>query len=274
MAAPELTLPTGTELSAFESDFNEVIAATVAADGEHDKELTRAHYTDDVVIIDASASDPGAVGIEEYLQVAGNVWALAPSEVTTLGETYIGVADGVAVLPQHGLLEYTEESPLIEYRIHGIRDELVAYWTAFYDPATRPFFTEVPEIEEAARALRVEYVEAWSSGDPAEVGAMFAADATFSDPLAGGVLAGSAAIASHAAALMAANVNWELVAPIGSRDIEVVRSGGVLAMGVPQADGSECSVEMVVILEGGESGIVDARAYYDVGSLIGCGLTS
>ncbi|MDH3397912.1 MAG: hypothetical protein OEM81_08800 [Acidimicrobiia bacterium] len=37
MAAPELTLPTGTELSAFESDFNEVIAATVAADGEHER---------------------------------------------------------------------------------------------------------------------------------------------------------------------------------------------------------------------------------------------
>lgn len=186
-----------------------------------------------------------------------------------------GVTDFRVLLGGNDLLEShldwgfggaTEENPLVEVDMLTIRDGGITSIRSLYG-------AEV--FERYGRAVPTElaytYLAAWSSGDAAQVEALYAETALRSEPLYETEQEGRARIGRYAAAFFQQHAGYQLsiVEPyvFSDGDLADPNIGVLLSL----VDGSGCAVEYAVLLEGDDSGaITSERVYYDLDSIQAC----
>lgn len=193
------------------------------------------------------------------------------------------VADGVALAATSAWaidlrdFSFSEAVPLREIdRIEVDPDGTLGRWTLFYDlDAYREWHALDSRLDEAESLVR-SYADAWGSGDPKQVIALYAPDARRVDSLFGVDLEGADAIEAHAERFS----SWYPDAALTDRLIfsdtrlgfeEPERIGAVLTMHGAGADGSDCAVDMAVILSSSEGSIVHEEVFWDADSLLACG---
>lgn len=152
-------------------------------------------------------------------------------------------------------------------------DGRIAAWRLYYHPDTMPSFAQPPGRPEAEAALLANSATAWSSDDAAAVAALYAAEATRSDPLFGHMSEGRNDVESSATEWFDwyPDVRIELVQPIAEASHDEPITGAIFAVH-PAGDEGSCEVRMAVLLQTNDAEqIVRERAYHDVDSLIDCG---
>ena len=149
-------------------------------------------------------------------------------------------------------------------------------WTLCTSVATTATLAQPPGQPKAEAALLANYATAWSSNDTAAVAALYAAEATRSDPLFGHMSEGRNDVESYATEWFDwyPDVSIELVQPIAEASHDEPITGAIFAVR-PDGDEGSCEVRMAVLLQTNDAEqIVGERSYYDLDSLIDCGWAS
>jgi ketosteroid isomerase-like protein len=160
----------------------------------------------------------------------------------------------------------TEENPLVEVEVLTIQDGKITSIRSLYG-------AEV--LERHGRAVPTElaysYLAAWSSGDAAQVEALYPETARRSEPLYDTELEGREPIGRYAATFFQRHAGDELslVEPYIFSDGDPAHPNiGVL---LSLIDPSGCTVEYGVLLEGDDTGAVASeRVYYNLDSIQAC----
>lgn len=197
--------------------------------------------------------------------------------------TDIFVARGVALYLLDGWgvdfesVSYTEDDPFQEVgRIQLGTEGTFERWTIYYGIEFYERANALRSLVTAARSLLDSYSAAWQTGDAAEIAALYSDEAVFVDSFFDTEPVGNVEIREHAASFFGwypqANFARRLVftdnrATINDSD----RVGLVLRIGNVGTGGSDCTVEMAVILTAEDGLIVHEERFWDAESLISCG---
>ncbi len=255
------------------------VTGHVAAWMEQDPDAIRSYWDDDTVHEDTGflleLSGPDLLSMPDWF------FDDAPDFKWEVDQVF--VADGVAleVTRAWGIelrgFDFVEDEPLWEIdRIEVDPDGTLGRWTLFYDLDTYREWSALDSRIDDAESLIRAYADAWGSGDSAEVGALYAADAHRVDSLFGVDLAGIDAIEAHAARFSSwvsdAGFSPHLIfsdSRLGFRDPE--RIGAVFTLGGVDGEGSECDIDMAVVLSSTDGTIVHDEVFWDADSLLACG---
>ena len=161
----------------------------------------------------------------------------------------------------------TEESPLVEVDLIVVRDGKMTSIVSMYGADILQRYGEPVPIE-----LMDAYVAAWSSGDPAQVEALYAETAVRAEALYGVELQGSTEIARYATGFFQRHGDAALmiIEPFvfgRGDDTWEPNIGAVFSL----VNAAGCSVEFAVLLEGDASGaITSERVYYNLNTIQTC----
>jgi ketosteroid isomerase-like protein len=161
----------------------------------------------------------------------------------------------------------TEESPLVEVDLFVVRDGKMTSIVSMYGADMFQRWGGIIPI-----ALMDAYVAAWSSGDPAQVEALYAETAVRVEALYGVELQGSTEIARYATGFFQRHGDAALtiIEPFvfgRGDDTWEPNIGAVFSL----VDPAGCSVEFAVLLEGNASGaITSERVYYNLNTIQTC----
>jgi hypothetical protein len=166
-----------------------------------------------------------------------------------------------------GFAGATEESPLVEVDLFVVRDDKITSIVSMYGADTFRLWggTILTELMDA-------YVQAWSSGDPAQVEALYAATAVRVEALYGVELEGITEIARYATGFFQRHGDAALtiIEPFvfgRGDDTWEPNVGAVFRL----VDAAGCSVEFAVLLEGDASGAVTSeQVYYNLDTIQTC----
>jgi hypothetical protein len=222
----------------------------------------RGLFTDDVRLVSGGREWNG---IEELVGIAQSQFAGASEFAVRITATYIGRDEGLIV----DEATYAADDPLIDPELHilTLRGDRVAVWQLLIDPAA----THDPRGATVDRALLDAYAAAWSSGDPAAIGALYAASATREDALFGDIASGPPAIEGAARRFLAraTSARWELIK--GFAEPVQGATAGLFLVHASAPGAAACDIGVAVVLLSGEDGITDEHIYYDAASLESCG---
>jgi ketosteroid isomerase-like protein len=271
------------EVESMNAEFERAANAHIEAWNTHDLEVIRSVYTDDIV------HDDGAIyyaGINEVMGMASMMNRYFPNMQSRLGDTFIGLEDGLAMWQVWNVNslspDFTEDNPGIEFDLLQIREGRIAHWTLFYELD----FQELAGWCTRSRAetislLLEDFGSAWSSGDPAQVTALYTRDAIMVDALFGNRMEGRHAIKAYAENFFAwyPGVEWLLIHSFSDNNQSDTHpdigfgnvTGGVYAIRLVDTQGRSCDVLAAVLLENTDEGIIQERIYYNADSLISCG---
>jgi ketosteroid isomerase-like protein len=161
----------------------------------------------------------------------------------------------------------TEESPLVEVDLFVVRNGKITSIVSMYGADILQRYGEPVPIE-----LMDAYVAAWSSGDPAQVEALYAETAVRGEALYGVELQGSTEIARYATGFFQRHGDAVLtiIEPFvfgRGDDTWEPNIGAVFSL----VNAAGCSVEFAVLLEGDASGaITSERVYYNLNTIQTC----
>lgn len=236
--------------------------------------------TDDAVWNDWGVRFVGRDDIIPFLQI----WAMASGSASFRDlATYGGRSGGASTEAVWDMSGWTRREPSRYIAEWQLRDGKVASVTLLADLTTMeparlaPGADEVdPAVPREIRNLTSAYASAWSSGDAAAVGELYAPDAVREDIVFGDREEGRDEIAAFASRFRQwhPDARFTVTEPYGVGkpavpDRPVVAAE--LAIAASDADGSPCTVKAAVFLETNDGLIASERVYYDADSLIACG---
>jgi hypothetical protein len=215
-----------------------------------DLDAARTVYTEDIVHDDPTF---GAYleGIDSILGMIQRMSDLPIQLTPEFSAGFIGGEGGIMVWETWNFLGFTEENRLVEADRLTTRDGQVAYWKLFYKDR-EPVDTITG------------YAQAWSSGDPTQVVALYDPAVTRQDTVFGAYVEGTEALAMTAAEFFADHPNavWEVLMSFDA----VTSQGGTFSV----TDTVGCPVQITVLLGLDEGQIVYEEMYYEAASLLAC----
>lgn len=234
------------------------------------RRFVEAVYSPDIIFQDNALGD-FQVGHE-------NVVAMFRTFLVTLGDavvedrpTLVGYPTALQVTPTWDVKlgaagpAFAENSPLVEVDLVEIDDDRIGSLLLFYDLASmRAVYGDLPEFN---GALQQGYVEAWGSGSPEAIAALYADDAVRHDGLAGLDASGVEEITAEADRWATAlpNATWTVQLPFG--DLIGHQVGAVIEVA---HDG--CTVAVGVLFDLNSDGLISQeRLHYDPNTLRTCG---
>lgn len=237
-------------------------------------------YVDDAVWNDWGVRFVGRDAIVGFLQM----WALASAtgEFRDLA-TYAGRSGGVSTEAVWAMSGWTKANPsrwIAEWQLQDGRVASVVLLAGLGTMQPDRLPPGVNEIDPAVPRQILErtdaYATAWSSGDAAAVGELYASDAVREDMVFDDREEGRDEIASSVSrfrtwypdATFAVTASYGVGEPaVKGRPVVAAE----LAITVPRADGTSCTVKAAVYLDTKAGMITSERVYYDPDSLIACG---
>lgn len=174
-----------------------------------------------------------------------------------------------------GLGDSTEANPIHEIDVFETGDGLLTSLHTVYDIKTLAHITGRPVADfDAMRALIQGYADAWSSAEPSSAAELYAETASRTDTLWGDSAEGRQAISDAAARSFSSHpgaVFWQVDFVFGDSGVGGVMTGGIFT--VRLAEPKSCDLGAAVVLETNEEQkIVTERVYWELHSLIRCGL--
>jgi hypothetical protein len=244
---------------------------TAAWDTTKSADAVLALYADDVRFTDLLAEwrdEPRATleqMVREYVGMPG--LAGSPSSY------FVDTTGGVDSFDVWGLGDATEANPVHEVDVFETGDGLLTSLHTVYDVESLAHITGrgVADLAEM-QALIQGYADAWSSGEPSSVAELYAETASRTDTLWGESAEGRQAISDAAARSFDSRpgVVWQVDVVFGDGPGEVM-NGGVFTVRLAEPDA--CDLGAAVVLETNEAQkIVTERVYWEIDSLISCGL--
>lgn len=179
----------------------------------------------------------------------------------------VGSDDFIQSYETWGFGGATEESPLVEVDLFVVRDGKITSIVSMYGADILQRYGEPVPIE-----LMDAYVAAWSSGDPAQVEALYAETAVRGEALYGVELQGNTEIARYATGFFQRHGGAALtiIEPFvfgRGDDTWEPNVGAVFSL----VNAAGCSVEFAVLLEGDASGaITSEQVYYNLNTIQTC----
>ena len=186
---------------------------------------------------------------------------------------FVDTTGGVDSYDVWGLGDATQANPVHEVDVLETVDGLLTSMHTVYDVESLAHITGRPVADFAAtQALIQGYADAWSSGEPSSVAELYAEAASRTDALWGESAEGRQVISDAAASSFGPHPSaaWQVDIVFGDGPGEVM-NGGVFTvrLGGPDA----CDLGAAVVLETNEAQkVVTERVYWELDSLIGCGL--
>lgn len=216
-----------------------------------DLDAFRTVYTEDIVHDDPTF---GAYleGIDSIIGMLQSMPDIPYQLTAEFSAGLIGGEGGIMVWETWDFLGFTEENRLIEVDRLTTRDGRVAYWKLYYKDR-EPVDTIIG------------YTQAWSSGDPTQVVALYDPAITRQDTVFGTYVKGTEDLAVTATEFFAdhPNAGWEVLMSFDA----VASQGGILSV----TDTVGCPVQVAVLLSVDEGQIVYEEIYYEAASLLDCG---
>lgn len=175
---------------------------------------------------------------------------------------HLGESEVVESYRTWGFTEATADDPLVEVDLFQVADGTITAIRSMYGLDLVKQYIGVDRSDIADR-----YVAAWTSGDRAQIEALYTDATVRAEPLFGEHLDGGTAIGAYASALFDRHRGPpELVEPYVFADDRMV--GAVFAL----TDDAGCRIEYTVLFEPNEAGtITTERVFYDVGLIQECG---
>jgi ketosteroid isomerase-like protein len=237
-------------------------------------------FTEDAVWNDWGVRFVGRDTIVPFLQM----WAMTSGSASFRDlEQYGGRSGGVSTEAVWGMSGWTKSEPSRWIAEWQLRDGKVASVTLLADLATMepgrlpPGVGDVdPALSREIRELTSAYASAWSSGDQAAIGRLYAHAAVREDMVFGDREEVRDEITAHALRFRQwyPDARFEATQPYGVGNPAMPGHPVVaaeLAIGTRAADGSPCTVKAAVFLETKGGLIARERVYYDADSLAECG---
>lgn len=189
---------------------------------------------------------------------------------------FVDISGGVMSADLWGIGDATEANPVHEVDQYGTGDGFITSLRTTYDVASLAHITGRPVADfTAMEALVQGYADAWSSGEPSSVDALYAEAAWRSDTLRGESAEGRRAISDTAARSSSSHPGtvWRVDTVFGDSGVGGVMTGGIFTVRLAEPDA--CDLGAAVVLETNEVGkIVTERVYWEVDSVVRCGLTA
>ncbi len=258
--------PSSADVRAAAENFSGIVAEVDAAWNSGSLDAMRAVFTEDVIHHDDSSLNHFE-GIDAILAMASTLFPRLDGNQTT-SPVFVGEEAGVGVSGTDGVLgvtRATDEGPLEEVDVFETRDGRVAYW--------RPFFAD--ERFSEGGSLSAAYAAAWSSGDAEAVGLLYSPGAVREDGLFGDRAEGRQAVVRSAGEFFDRHpaASWELMVGYGDVGIytDPAARGGIFGVTAPGPGDQPCRVEVAVVFETDDQGILQESIYYEPDSLVACG---
>jgi ketosteroid isomerase-like protein len=175
-----------------------------------------------------------------------------------------------------GIGDATEANPVHEVDQFGTGDGLLTSLHTTYDVKSLAHITGRPVADFAAMEAMIQgYADAWSSGEPSSVAELYAVTAWRTDTLRGESAKGRQAISDTAARSFSSypGAVWRVDTVFGDSGVGGAMTGGIFTVRLAEPDA--CELGASVVLETNEARkIVAERVYWEVDSLIRCGLVA
>jgi ketosteroid isomerase-like protein len=274
--APRVIL-SRTVLAGNASAFETLARAQVEAWNQRDNQALRKLYHPDAVMFDRTFGDH-AVGIDAIVAVLNNMTVTAPKWQATASNWFIGKEGGLAIDPLWdfaiGGYAFSQKDLMIDVDWMQTQDGLVSLWTVFYglDALEKINMISAAGMSQA-KSLLTAYQDAWSGGNPAAVGDLYASDAAREDSLYGEIQQGREEITSFAKSFFAwyPGAPWGLSLAFGEGQGDSPMIGGLFNVLVKDTRGQPCAIQAAVLLQAVEGKITHETIYYQPDSLILCG---
>lgn len=187
---------------------------------------------------------------------------------------FVDTTGGVDSYDVWGLGDATEANPVHEVDVNETEGGLLTSMHTVYDVKSLAHITSRPVPDFAPmEALAQGYADAWSSGEPPSVAELYAETAWRTDTLRGESAEGRQAISDTAARSFSSypGAVWRVDTVFGDSGVGGVMTGGIFTVRLTEPD--VCELGAAVVLETNEAQeIVTERVYWEVDSLIRCGL--
>jgi hypothetical protein len=186
---------------------------------------------------------------------------------------FVDTTGGVDSYDVWGLGDATEADPVHEIDVYETGGGLLTAMHTVYDVKDLPRITGRGVAVYAAMAALIQgYAEAWSSGEPSSVAELYAETASRTNTLWGESAEGRQAISDAAARSfnLYSGAVWQMDIAFGDGPFQVM-SGGIFTVRLAEPDA--CALGAAVVLETNEEQrIVRERVFWELGSLVRCGL--
>jgi hypothetical protein len=258
------------EVKTIAAEFKRIAKANIAAWNNHDLELLRQVYTDDVHVYE-TGDFPDYSGID-FVLWAMNTYVLgtSPNFEYSWVDIFIGRGAGFSVMDLSGNNEelgFTKDNPEHEYDLFTVREGRIAEWWLYWDSE----YWTANKVEFNVKPLQ-DYATAWSSGEPEAVGSLYDPQAVRTDTLFLETEQGSPAIKEFAANFFA----WYPGVSIGlQKSIRLGQQyvGGVYEIHISDRVGQPCVVRAIILQKRtlDDNLISKESVYYQPDTLLACG---
>jgi ketosteroid isomerase-like protein len=237
-----------------------------------DPDAILALYAAEVRFVDYLGGWPDESRASLEMMVRGSV------ELQDLGSSastyFVDASGGVESYDVWGLGDATEADPVHEVDVFATDGGLLTALTTVYDLKSLSQITHIPVAQFAKVETMLQgYAAAWSSRDLTSIAALYAEGASRTDMLFGELAAGRQAISDGANRSFSsfAGAVWQLDLPFGDGAGQDALSGGTFTVRLAQPRACELGAA-VVVKTNPEQQIVSERVYWELDSLLRCGL--
>lgn len=250
------------------------IAAWDTRDGQNLRQV----YTEDIVHFDGR---PLYVDIDGVVEMADFMFQLFPDWGMAAGDTYISQDQCFGTWINWGVFGFTQEDPGREYDLLETRGDKISHWTLYYDQKFHSAF-DFEEIDVVDADFLAHFAAAWSSGDVAQVEALYTEDASLEDTLYNVSISGNQAIAQYAKQVFnqSPGASWEVLETFAEskakfpyeEEYPFSAQGGVFGINVNDPQGNRCQIRAVVVLTPNDDGLIFSQSvFYNAETLVACG---
>lgn len=244
-----------------------------AAWGTKDADHIMSFWGDDIHFTDLGAGrrDEPRTTVEQMVRSTLLMW---PDLGDGPKSYFVDTTGGVVSLDFWGIGGITEADPIHEVDAYGTDGGLLVSLHTSFDLRTLGRIGGFGDADTfaAMEDLIEGYADAWSSGAMASVADLYAESAVRTNKLWAEAEEGRDAISDAATRYFSLNPGavWELELVFGDGDLGVMR-GGVFTIHLAAPD--SCDLGAAVVVEVSEAQrITSERLYWDIDSLLGCGL--
>ncbi len=281
-AVPRLPI-SAADVQAIAAPFDKVSKGYIAAWNTHDVENMRPLLTDDVLYYepDNNPMESTAIGL------LGTNWQVLHDSPNLQGRQvsmFINRGSAFAIWEMwnyaEDVLPSSPEDPIRGYNWYTLRDGKIATMWLFWEPE---FMVANAGTDSGGAQYHEEvlqgYEQAWSSGDPQAVAALYAPDAARHDALFGDDQAGAPAIQKSAARFFASypGARFERIQSFQLALSMPVKVGGVYVIHALNQARQPCDVRAIILLEApilddlSAGKLINEWLFYEPDSLIACG---
>lgn len=237
-------------------------------------EAVLAFWSDDVRFTDVLGGwrDAPRATLEQMVRSSLQMW---PNLGGGPQAYFVDTTGGVQSSDLWGIGDATEANPVHEVDQYETGDGLLTSLHTTYDIDSLAHITGRGVADFAAMEALVQgYAGAWSSGEPSSVAALYTEAASRTNKLWEESAEGRQAISDTAVRYLRwfPGAVWQVDIVFGDRGVGGVMTGGIFT--VRLAEPEACELGAAVVLETNEAQkIVTERVYWELESLLGCGLT-